>query len=443
MSLARPLVKAGYYLELVRKGTSRRRWVWVDFDATGKSLEDIDFPWNGANMKFFVDKLHVRSSDPSIRTILPDDNGKRGIIEGTWHNYEGTDSLSGAPSELMGSNTSGWDDTMRTGAAGYGCFQAHRVFSQSGTDTHWVGGEVLFAWNRWGSSPNDADEFGIGTYACHNQLDSYTTFVNKSDYTYTANNTYGLGEQVAAGAYQVRHFEIWVEEMHGGVWTGAVDNDLDNPGNWSDHVVPNGTTAYIALDAAATLTHAAGGAFAPSTIVFPAGSAPATIGGSAMSLPRGYAIVNNSAELPTFNVPVTFAAEIDVTGNVNFAGGVTGTCPTNHTTFTGTYTLTAAEWTPPDGAVIATGSVVRANTVSISPSGTYVFQRIDGTLEATEVQGGNMAYAVDVANAPTPSVIKANGLVCEGNTFFQLGSRSGGTTTYIVGAGGFTVSGNG
>ena len=54
-----------------------------------------------------------------------------------------------------------------------------------------------------------------------------------------------------------------------------------------------------------------------------------------------------------------------------------------------------------------------------------------------------MAYAVDVANASPSSVIKADGLVCKGNTFFQLGSRSGGTTTYIVGAGGFTVSGNG
>ena len=210
LSLARPLVKAGYYMELVRKGTSRRRWVWVDFDAAGKSLDAIDFPWNGANMKFFVDKLHVRSSDPSIHTILPDDDGKRGIIEGTWHSYEGTDSLSGAPSELMGGNTAGWDDTLRTGAAGYGCFQAHRVFSQIGADTHWTGGEVLFAWNGWGSTPDAVDEFGIGTYACHNQLDSYSTFINKSDYTYTSNNTYGLGEQLAAGAYQVRHFEIWV-----------------------------------------------------------------------------------------------------------------------------------------------------------------------------------------------------------------------------------------
>ena len=449
LSSARPLAKAGYYMELVRKGTSRRRWVWVDFDAAGKSLEDIDFPWNGTNMKFFADKLHVRSSDPSIHAIAPDDDGKRGIIEGTWHNYEGTDSLSGAPAELMGSNTAGWDDTLRTGDAGYGCFQAHRVFSQSGTDTHWVGGEVLFAWNKWSSSPSAFDEIGIGTYACHNQLDSYSTFINKSDYTYTANSTYGLEEQVAAGAYQVRHFEIWVEEMHGGVWTGAVDNDLDNPANWSDHVVPNGTTAYIALDAAATLTHAAGGAFAPSTIVFPAGSAPVTIGGSALSLPRGYAIVNHSTELPTFNVPVAFAAEIDVTGNVNFAGGVTGTCPTNHTTFTGSYTLTAAEWTPPDGAVIATGSVVRANTVVATSSREYLFQEIDGTLEANEIKGTAVFYIVNVANAATQPVVKVNGLVCENKSgvtagyILLAGKTGGGTVTYIVGADGLTVTDDG
>lgn len=38
--------------------------MWVDFDAVGQTLGDIDFPWdNGSNMNLVVDNLHVYSND--------------------------------------------------------------------------------------------------------------------------------------------------------------------------------------------------------------------------------------------------------------------------------------------------------------------------------------------------------------------------------------------
>ena len=219
---SKKLAKVGYYMELVRKGTNRRRWVWVDMDARGKTLGDVALPWD-ANpdrpRQFIVEKLHVKSNDSAVHAVAPTDDSVSGVFEGTPYNYGAggtTAQLSGAPANLM-TGGFGWNDNMTGTSSGYGCFQMHRIFTAEQKAAAGVphDAEVLFAWNRWGSNsdnPNHADDIGIGTYACH-----ATGVINSSregnlDYTQTANGQGNLADTVSAKAYQVRRIEIWVVE---------------------------------------------------------------------------------------------------------------------------------------------------------------------------------------------------------------------------------------
>ena len=187
VSLNKTVSKAGYYMELVRKGTNRRRYVWVDFDATGKTLGEIDFPWDGANLDFVAEKLHVYSNDPSIHVVAADDDSVVGAVEGTHFNYSATDDATDprVPADiLLSSDTNepqfGWNDTLGS-SGGHGGFQVHRLFSQTGTDMHWNDAEVLFAWNAWGTTmANAPDTIGIGTFAKSTSLGSGLS----TDYTH-------------------------------------------------------------------------------------------------------------------------------------------------------------------------------------------------------------------------------------------------------------------
>jgi lysophospholipase L1-like esterase len=66
---SRTVSKVGYFMELVRKGTNRRRWVWVDMEATGKTLGEVEFPWNNDNMQRIATKLHVKSNYAGIHDV--------------------------------------------------------------------------------------------------------------------------------------------------------------------------------------------------------------------------------------------------------------------------------------------------------------------------------------------------------------------------------------
>ena len=243
--LSRPIKKAGYYMELVRTGTSRRRYVWVDFDATGKTLDEIDFPWTGGNIDLVVEKLHVYSNDGGVHNVAPGNDSVKGVIEGTHYSYNGNDDNSSAPSD-MGAKYYGWNDTLTT-TGNYGCFQAHRIFSQEEGDTHWNNAEVLFAWNDWGSTSARNDEIGIGTFFTSGAFKGGEC---STDYTFTSQANKGAIETLTAVAYQVRHLEIWVEvddEAPAGVhgkWVGGQGDDrFSYAANWDDGQVPAaGTT---------------------------------------------------------------------------------------------------------------------------------------------------------------------------------------------------------
>ena len=390
VSLTRKVKRAGYYMELVRAGTSRRRFVWVDFDAEGKTLDDVDFPWSGENMQFIAENMHVYSNDSSIKNISPDKGGVKGIIEGTYHNYTAPDALEGAPKDIFGSSdTYGWNDTMGSGNAGYGCFQAHRIFAQeSDDDKHWNDAQVLFAWNRWGSS-TATDEIGIGDYACH-----ANGVGNTMDYTWTSEKgTDGLPDTVAASAYQVRRLEIWAtfeEDTRPGVWTGAAGNNLlSDENNWSNNTLPGAEdTVFIGVSDDVELV--CDGAFAVNAIEI-SGDGKLKISGSG-SIAIASSIVRIGPTRAVVDVPVEFKtaeggdAAIDVTGEVDFQGGVKGTYPVNHTTFHGNYTLTATTWKLSSDIMIAAGATMTAPDMTIEPNGKLLNAESGSMLKIKQLQ---------------------------------------------------------
>ena len=210
VELTRPVSKVGYYMELVRKGTSRRRWVWVDMDATGMTLGEVDFPWNKANMQRIATKLHVKSNYAGIHDVAADDDSICGFVEGTMYNYQTpTNNIEGVPADIFGDKY-GWNDTMGT-SGGHACFQVHRIFSQTGADTSWNDAEVLFAWNKWGSDKAGyVDNIGIGTFACH--VEAVSGGIKTTDYTFTENcKEGGFADAVTSDAYSIRRLEIWVK----------------------------------------------------------------------------------------------------------------------------------------------------------------------------------------------------------------------------------------
>ncbi len=308
VSLSRQVTKVGYYMELVRAGTSRRRYVWVDFDATGKTLEQLDFPWTGDNIQFIADKLHVYSNDSGISNVAANVDSVKGIIEGTYHNYSAPDALSGAPDDIL---TFGWNDTLGTDNAGFGCFQAHRIFSQTAGDTHWNNAQVLFAWNRWGSNAA-TDEIGIGDYACH-----ASGVGNTMDYTHTVNKgSDGLPDTVGAGAYQVRHLEIWAvpvipESPVHGKWIGGVGTNMSTPQNWDDNIVPSAgdTLDFSGVTSATTVNADIDAAFGAVTM----GTGVVTFNGNLAA----------TSFTGTSKIAVGENATVTVRGNLEFEGSTT------------------------------------------------------------------------------------------------------------------------
>ena len=317
----RSVAKVGYYMELVRKGTNRRRYVWVDFDATGKLLDEIDFPWNGANMQFVAEKLHVYSNDPYIHNVAANDDTVSGIVEGTWHNYSGPDALSGVPAEAIAGKF-GWNDTLGSGNAGYGCFQAHHILSSTQA-------EVLFAWNHWGGAQGSSvDDIGIGTFTKSTTLGG--TF--SADYTHTDSTEDGAADTLTANAYQVRRFEIWAEllPIEHGKWTGlGGDGKFSNRANWEDNQVPSGDDALVFPDVSGTLVNDVAG-LTPSSITFRPGAGEATITGN--ELTGVVSITNLSPASHTIDVPVYFVGDIQVKQE---AMAETGDLKKSHITFVG------------------------------------------------------------------------------------------------------------
>lgn len=168
-------------------------------------------------------------------------------------------------------------------------------------------------------------------------------------------------------------------------WTGGTASVLTDPESWVLRRVPgSGETAVISSAAAATLTIPEGSTFAPSVIVFPAGSAAVTIAGEG-TIGGIVAVTNLSSSVQTIACPLAFEDAWRVhcaSAAVNFSGGATATCPAADNTdnaasraLTGEITFTQ-DWT-------ATGSMTSFYTV---PNGSRLCGKaITGELANTTI----------------------------------------------------------
>lgn len=382
-ALNRPVTKAGYFMELVRKGTSHHRWVWVDFDATGKTLDEIDFPWTGANVDFIAEKLHVFSNDGSLHNVAANDDTVKGAIEGTHFNYSDPADNENVPADLNGY---GWNDTLGS-SNGYGGFQAHRIFNEG---EHWNGGEVLFAWNAWGSSNTSVnDELGIGTFFYSQALGGSG---NSADYTFTKGASNGAADTITAAGYQVVHFEIWATldgEPRHGVWCGAgMDGDFDTAANWEDGVVPS----------------------AGDNIDFSAIPAATTIAVTGASTNKTFGTATMGSSIVTFTGTVTFTGISD-TSKIAVGANSTVTLDGN-LEFSGNGYQYVVYFVDEGGKFVVTGDVIAKEDFT-------------GYLFHSKTAGGGTVQARGVANNATSN---------SDAWAFRLGADTGtGTANWIIG----------
>ena len=415
VSLSRQVTKVGYYMELVRAGTSRRRYVWVDFDATGKTLDELDFPWTGDNIQFIADKLHVYSNDSGITNVAANVDSVKGIIEGTYHNYSASDALAGAPADIM---TLGWNDTMGSGNAGIGCFQAHRIFSQEAGDTHWNDAQVLFAWNRW-SSTNATDEIGIGDYACH-----ASGVGNTMDYTHTVNKgSNGLPDTVGAGAYQVRHLEIWAipvipQNAKHGKWIGGAGPNMSTPENWDDNTVPSAGDAldFTSVTAATTIN----------------ADVDATFG--AVTMGTGVVTFNGSLAATSFSdtskIAVGENATVALAGDLEISGSGDAAYVVNRVGSGGSFIVT--------GRIIATSSFTGKNLYQCASCGGGMVV-VKGLKTHTNTSGDNWTFRlVGGENGTVKWAVGADGI--SGTKKFYLNKNAARTTEIQPTDGDFTIT---
>ena len=114
----------------------------------------------------------------------------------------------------------------------------------------------------------------------------YTVFVCNDDLdaeTDLANVTCGAASDFTkAVGTDGKSIVVTVTALKSGYWTGAKDNNLSDPANWSDGIVPTSGTAEIYCPVATALT--VGDTFAPSTITIPDESAVVTLGAGDLHL---------------------------------------------------------------------------------------------------------------------------------------------------------------
>lgn len=191
---------------------------------------------------------------------------------------------------------------------------------------------------------------------------------------------------------------VTVPSTNPATWTGAAgDGKFSTPGNWLGGRVP-GSEDRIDINAASEVELDCDIAIGVGSIAIHYMSARVTIGGKG-SVTVAEDISNASEFRLTVDVPVLFKsgnadAAVDVTGDVEFAGGVTGTVPVNHTTFRGDYVLSATSWTLPSSIALAAGSTVTASEMVLYPKGKKIKSEAGSKLTLKQLYVNEMSGSV-------------------------------------------------
>ncbi|MBQ2624836.1 MAG: hypothetical protein IJG18_07035 [Kiritimatiellae bacterium] len=166
-------------------------------------------------------------------------------------------------------------------------------------------------------------------------------------------------------------------------WTGgANDGKFSSVDNWLGKAVP-GADDDVVISVSAETTLDCDVALSVNSMTFPVTSARVTIDGTG-TITCAATIKNYAEERHVIRVPVEFYASdayapIDVTGEVEFSGGVKGSLPANHSTFYGNYTLTQGTWSLSSAITLAANATVTATGTKIETSGTSLLNAEAGS----------------------------------------------------------------
>ena len=204
---------------------------------------------------------------------------------------------------------------------------------------------------------------------------------------------------------------LTVPSTNPATWTGgANDGKFSSTGNWLGGAVP-GASDDVVIGVASETTLDCDVALNVNSITFPATSAKVTIeGAGSITVTNTATIVNYSSARPVVDVPVEFIvsdayAPIDVTGEVDFQGGVTGTLPANHSTFYGNYTLTAETWSLSSAITLAANATVTATGTTVETSGTSLLNAEAGstlTIKRLNLNVGGNIFGTFAGNFTVP-----------------------------------------
>ncbi|MBR0066435.1 MAG: hypothetical protein IJQ00_02475, partial [Kiritimatiellae bacterium] len=298
------IAKAGYYVELVRRDTDALQALWVDMDAPGTTWADVALPVTTAQKKRqVVTKLHVWSNFGGVRQVPANDDTVEGFIEFTPLNYSEPDvAVEGSMSDPW-TKTYGFSDTFST-SGNHACFQLMRKFAEADGV---LPGEILFAYNGWGSTTAGNRAIGMGTMANYGTAGYVTamsldwTFVYGADGSDVAN--------LSAPAYSLIRIEFWVKydetptraSTANYLWTGATDAAFATVGNWAkDETV------------ATSLANA--------NILLPEGASQSFsyIGYDPISLTTTTLMVDGAATFPTVGGFYLYGLDMGATGRITY-----------------------------------------------------------------------------------------------------------------------------
>ena len=201
--------RVAYYLELKRKGSEHRRFVWVDMATfAGRGLDKFGLPSN-YSYQGTASKLHVYSNDPAVHNIAADDDSHTGWLEFTPNAYTtATSGVSGAPEKYAGAY--GWNDKFDA-TKDYGSFQVFRCFKEG--EYFELPAQVVFCHNRWSKEEGGVNEIGIGNFAQHVNSKSISIDYTGMVFEPTGSAVGAQTDEINANAYDVMSLEIWTSPL--------------------------------------------------------------------------------------------------------------------------------------------------------------------------------------------------------------------------------------
>ena len=184
------------------------------------------------------------------------------------------------------------------------------------------------------------------------------------------------------------------------IWTGAAgDCKFSTAGNWQDRKPSDSSHPNILFSGCGvvSVTNDISG-LSPATIVFSGCTGVVTVGGKKIAMDGDGAIRNineDGAAMPVMDAAVEFDGDIQVEGDIDFRGGVTGETAGAVERFIGRYVLTTGDDWRPYGGIVTSGSSVTVG--SFNPLGGVEIQAGGAITAATArvAAGANLLYRND------------------------------------------------